>query len=102
MMNVVLSRRVALINAIVAIVLTGLAVWALYVSIAAADDAVRRYGENVDSGAIEGMVATIYLGPCALLFAMSALAVWKMWRPRWFIQAIALAWLTVPVILSSI
>jgi hypothetical protein len=69
-----------------------------YVAHRAAEEAVRRYGHNVDSGALVALVGWFFFLPAALLSALAAIAFWRGWWLRWLIEAAALAWCFLPVI----
>jgi Na+/H+-dicarboxylate symporter len=78
------ATRVAFwFDTIVAILFAFLFAWFIYVANEAAAEAVRRYGRNVDSGALAWAAAVIYFGPVALLFAIAATALKQGWRIRW-------------------
>jgi hypothetical protein len=69
--------------------------WMSWVARAAAADAVRRYGHNVDSGVLEYAAAVFFLLPVALLFAAAAIAGARGWRlgrgMHWLAVAAAVA-----------
>ena len=54
-----------------------------------APDAVHRYGHNVDSGAIQWMLAVGCLGPLAFLFALASLALARNWRIGAYVHGLA-------------
>jgi hypothetical protein len=56
-----------------------------------AADAVRRYGHNVDAGAVEYVTALLYAMPVALSLAFAAFGLWRVWRIRWYIHWLAAA-----------
>jgi len=64
----------------------------------AADEAVRTYGHNVDSGAYIILAGVIFFAPAALFFTIAGTAWWSQWRLRWLFQAAAIAWMLLPVI----
>jgi hypothetical protein len=97
-----LGRALSCLDALVALAMAAAAVWLFRLSGEAAAEAIRLYGRNVDSGAIESAAAGIYFLPNVVLFALSSIAVWRAWRIRWFLQAGALVWLVVPVVLTSV
>jgi hypothetical protein len=47
-----------------------------------AADAVRRYGQNVDSGIFQYLIATLYCAPNAVFFAIAGVAMRSRWRVR--------------------
>lgn len=75
-------------------------VWLMLAGRWQAQQAVAKYGHNVDSGVLEWAVAMFYLGPASLLFALASIAGWRSWRivrpARWVASAFAL----LPVALS--
>lgn len=64
--------------------------------------AVERYGHNVDSGVLEWAVAFLYLGPAALLFALSSLAGSRAWRFVKALRWLAAAFALMPVVLGLV
>lgn len=76
-----------------AIFLAILAGWLIDISNRAADEAVRLYGYNVDSGALTYIAAIIYVLPAAVLFGLAALSLFRGWRLGKFLHWLAIAWL---------
>jgi hypothetical protein len=74
----------------------------LWLSNEAAADAVRRYGHNVDSGALEFVAAVLYLAPVALLFSSAAITLWRGWRIRWYAHWFAVAVAVVPLLIPGV
>ena len=74
------SNSVAIIDLYAAIFLAALSALLIHVSNSAADDAVRRYGHNVDSGVFEWLAGVLYAAPLALLFGFASLALSRRWR----------------------
>jgi hypothetical protein len=64
----------------------------------AADEAIRTYGHNVDSGAYIILFGVIFFLPASLLLTIAGTAFWRHWRGRLVLQVIAVAWLLLPVI----
>jgi len=100
-----MSPRTAIrIDTGVALFYAALSTCLIYISIAAAEDAVRRYGRNVDSGALEWFVAVTYFAPVALLFALAALSFWRGWQiaryVHWFAVVCAVGPLALEVMRS--
>jgi hypothetical protein len=60
-------------------------------SFRAARWAERTYGHNVDSGAIEWMMAILFFAPAAVLLAVAALSLWRRWRIRLWLQGLVAA-----------
>ena len=96
------TRTVAWIDIALAFLYTGLFAWLLDASQEAAADAVRRYGRNVDSGALEYIAAVIYFAPVALLFGSAAVCLWRGWRIRWYVHWIAVAGAVVPLFIPGV
>ena len=63
--------------------------------------AAARYGRNVDSGVFQLLIAWLYCAPNAVLFAFAALASWRKWRIRLWLQIVALVSLIFPVGLAA-
>jgi hypothetical protein len=82
----------ALLNVVTSALMASATVWLLFASEQAAAEATREYGQNVDSGAVERVVASIYCAPAAVLFGASAVMFWRRWRFRRLVQAAALVW----------
>jgi len=76
--------------------------WLVRASNEAAADAVRRYGHNVDSGALEWIAAFVYCVPVALLFSLAAFSLWRGWRIRWYAHWFAVAGGVLPLLLTGI
>ena len=93
--NSVESKANARIDFWFAVGLAVLSLLLIYAGNRAAADAVRRYGYNVDSGALEWMVAIVYLAPLALLFGFASLALSR----RWWIGKYA-HWLAVAAVVT--
>jgi hypothetical protein len=89
-------------DAFVAVLMAVGAGWLFYFSREAAAEAVRLYGRNVDSGALEATAAGLYCVPNVALFTLSSIAMWRRWRLRWLAQASALFWLVGPIVLASV
>ena len=64
----------------IAVCLGTLALAFVHISNSAAEDAVQRYGRNVDSGVWEFIIAELYLAPLTLLFGLAALSIARNWR----------------------
>jgi uncharacterized membrane protein len=96
------SRTVAWIDIVLAFVYAGVFVWLLHASQEAAAGAIRRYGRNMDSGALEYIAAVIYFAPVALLFGSAAICLWRRWRIRWYVHWIAVAGALVPLLMPGV
>ena len=92
MRSVSRHRLMALVNGALALLLTFAAVWLLHAAQLAAEEEVRVYGHNTDSGAIQSMVALGYCAPAALVFGLASAVFWLRWRIRWLLQLAALGW----------
>lgn len=79
------------------VALTG---WLCYASRSAATAATRDYGHNVDSGAVESIVAGIYCAPVAVAFGVAAEALYRDWRIKWYLHWLAVLIAVVPVALE--
>ena len=64
-----------------------------------AADAVSRYGHNVDSGAVERILAILYCAPNALMLTVTGIAMHRQWRVRWWLQGFAILAVVCPVFL---
>jgi hypothetical protein len=85
------SMLFAKIDLCVAACLAALSMLLIHGSNGAAEDAVRRYGYNVDSGAIEWMMGILWAAPLALLFAIASLTLWRGWRIARYVHWLAVA-----------
>jgi hypothetical protein len=88
----------AWIAAAAAVVFAGLFTFSMRASRLAAEQAVRLYGHNVDSGAYEYMAGLLYLAPGAILFLLAAVALFKHWRSSGFLYGIAWGWIVLPFV----
>jgi hypothetical protein len=95
-----IAKTLTYLDAIVAVVMVVSLGWLIHASSRAAAEAIRLYGHNVDSGAIEGITATLYCAPNAVFFAIAAVAMWRGWRIRWFAQGLAILWLIGPAMFA--
>jgi hypothetical protein len=96
------SHKVALVDGSIAFIYGTLCAWLMWVSNQEAADAVRRYGHNVDSGALELIAAVVYFVPVALLFSSAAVSLWRGWRIRWYAHWFAVAGAVVPLLVPGI
>ena len=94
-----LPRRIPWVSASASLASFALAAWLFRLSSQAAADAVARYGRNVDSGALEYAVASIYFLPAGCLFLVAALVQRTDWRLRRLPGYIAWAFVVSPVLL---
>jgi hypothetical protein len=76
--------------------------WMFWSSRAAAADEVRRYGYNVDSGAIEYAAVVVFLLPVALLFGAAAVAGARGWRPGRYLHWLAVAAAVAPIAYDAV
>ncbi len=93
------SKYALAVDTISAAVYVALTVWLFYRSKMAAAAAIRDYGHNVDSGAIESVVA----GLCALVavaFGVAAAALYRDWRIKWYLHWVAVLLAVVPVVVD--
>jgi hypothetical protein len=91
------SKIAFAVDTICAASFVALAGWLFYASRIAAAAAVREYGHNVDSGAIESVVAGLYCGPVAVAFCVAAVALYHGWRIKWYLHWLAVLLAVVPV-----
>lgn len=80
------ADRTAWADGVIALFYTGLFVWAVSTGTAAAEAAVQDYGYNIDSGAIQFLVAIFYFGPLAVLFGLAAASLFRCWRVKWYLH----------------
>ncbi|BCT93586.1 hypothetical protein LYSHEL_26110 [Lysobacter helvus] len=92
------KRTRAWIDTAAAIVFTCMGALLLNASRVAAADAVRRYGRNVDSGALESMAALVYFAPGTILFALAAVALFRRWRGARWLHLLAWGWAALPLL----
>jgi hypothetical protein len=64
----------------------------------AAEEAVRLYSHNVDSGAYLIVIAVTYFAPASLLFGLASLALFRGWKHRMALHWVAWLWLSFPFI----
>jgi hypothetical protein len=96
------SHKVAFLDGGLALICAALCGWLVRVSNEAAAEAIRRYGHNVDSGALEWIAAVVYCAPVALLFSLAAVSLWRGWRIRWYAHWVAVAGAVVPLLVPGI
>lgn len=96
-----LRAAAAIGNAVVALVMTACVPWFLHLSREAEAEAVRRFGRNIDAGALEEVAAKFYFMPGALLFGLAAILVAKRWPLRWPVQLACMLWLLIPVVIMA-
>jgi hypothetical protein len=86
------SRWLAGVNLALAALAVAAIAWCFHIAREAAEDAVRTYGHNVDSGAYLIIFAIIYLAPPAILLTLAGFAFWRSWRVRWYIEGAVVLW----------
>ena len=86
------DRPLAYFDALVVVAIVFATVWNIRRQREAFAEALRIYGRAViiDPPGIEPAVMWLYVAPFVLLFTLSSLAMWRRWRSRWFLQAVAL------------
>ena len=87
----------AWIDAAAAMAFVGIFALLLNGSRIAAEEAVRLYGHNVDSGAYEYIAAVLYFAPGSILFGLAAIALFSRWRAARFLHGIAWGWVVLPL-----
>jgi hypothetical protein len=92
----------AVIDTVFASAFVALTGWLFYASHTAAATATRDYGHNVDSGAIESIVAGYYCGPVAVAFGVAAAALYRDWRIKWYLHWLAVLIAVVPGVLVGV
>jgi len=58
-----------------------------------AEDAVLRYGHNVDSGSYLLVGAALFFAPSVVAFGAAAVWLGRGWDGRWIMHWLAVAWL---------
>ena len=71
--------------------------WMFWVSREQAAGAVRQYGYNVDSGALQYAVAIAFLVPVTVLFSAAAIAGSREWRLGRYMHWLAVAAAICPI-----
>jgi hypothetical protein len=73
--------------------------WARHAAQVAAEEAIREYGHNVDSGAYLAVIGALYFLPAAFIFAVASVAMFRAWRFRPAFHFAAWAWVASPFVL---
>ena len=97
-----LGKRAAWVDALASAFFALLFFAMLRIARLAAEEAVRLYGRNVDSGALESAVAVFYCVPAALALAVASLAVFRGWRFHKALHWLAWAWAALPLMFVAI
>ncbi len=71
--------------------------WMFWVAKEQAASAVRQYGYNVDSGALQYAVAIVFLMPITVLFGAAAIAGSRGWRLGRYVHWLAVAAAVCPI-----
>jgi hypothetical protein len=71
--------------------------WMFWSAREQAQAAVRQYGHNVDSGAIQYAVAVVFLLPVTALFGAAAIAGLRGWRVGRYVHWLAIAAAACPI-----
>lgn len=90
--------RVLWIDVSSAVLFACLFVWAIYTANEAVADALRRYGHNVDSGALVWAAGILYFAPVAFLFGAAALCIRRRWKIMWVAHWLAVTCAVVPIL----
>jgi hypothetical protein len=96
------ARLAAWIDAGCSTLFVLLGLWGIHAANEAAADAVRRYGHNVDSGAIVYFAVVVYVAPVAVLLALASCALFLQWSIRWYAHWIAVACAMAPVLFGAL
>lgn len=91
-MSTAASRLVAAVNWSAAALIVTVIAWCVRTSRLAAEDAVRTYGHNVDSGAYIILFAILYLLPLVVLLILAGAGFWRRWRSRWYLECAVVLW----------
>lgn len=75
--------------------------WSQWAAHTEAEDAIKRYGSNVDSGNIEFAVGIIYFMPVAFLFGLAAFMLAISWRFKWYLHWFAVICAVMPLFLPG-
>jgi hypothetical protein len=89
-------------DALLAALFATASAWMLWVSRVQAASAVRRYGHNVDSGALEYAAVVLFLLPLAILFGAAAIAGAREWRVGRYVHWFAVACAVCPIVYGAI
>ena len=92
------SSKLVSVNIAFSVLFAAAAAWFMWSSYREAEEAVRLYGRNVDSGAFSFAFAAVYLVPGAVVFALASLWASRQWRLRAAVQWAALLWLGIPLL----
>jgi hypothetical protein len=76
--------------------------WMFWVSRGHAAGAVRQYGYNVDSGALEYAAVVVFLLPLAVLFGVAAVAGARNWRLGRYVHWLAVLAAVCPIAYGAI
>jgi hypothetical protein len=85
------NRILAFVNGLLALLVAMAVAWSIRSAQLAAEEAIRTYGYNVDSGAILWFFAYL-IAPAAITFGIAAVGFWYRLRIRWVLQLAAVAW----------
>lgn len=92
------SPKLVSVNIAFAVLFAAAAVWFVWSSYREAEEAVRLYGRNVDSGVMSFAFTVVYLVPGAMAFALASLWTHRQWQFRAGVQNVALLWLVIPML----
>jgi hypothetical protein len=76
--------------------------WSRHAARLAAEQAIRDYGHNVDSGAYLSIIGTLYFLPAAVIFAIASIAMFSAWRFRLAFHLAVWAWVASPFLLALV
>ena len=96
-----MQRKTLWFDSAMAVLFALTAAWLIYAANKAAEDAIRRYGHNVDSGALLGFAANVYFLPLAVVFAFAALSLRRGWRIQWVAHWFAVVGAVAPLLIPG-
>jgi hypothetical protein len=90
------SKRFGRLYAIAAALFAVGFIWSRYAAQAAAEQAIRDYGHNVDSGAYLLLIGATYFLPAAVIFAIASTAMFRAWQFKLLFHLAAWGWVASP------
>jgi hypothetical protein len=93
------SKQFGLLYAIAAVLFAAGFLWFRHTAGVAAEEAIRDYGHNIDSGAWLAIIGTLYLLPAAIICAVTSVAMFRGWRFGLAFHLITWTWIVSPFLL---